>query len=172
MVTDFSQKDFRNALGLFTTGVAIVTATGPANERIGFTINSFASVSLDPALILFSAGRHLRSYDAIENAAGFTINVLREDQKELSNRFARTGQDKWENVCSRPGLQGGHIIDNSLVSFDCRAHRSHVEGDHLIVIGEVIGLNAAPGHDPLVFFRSNYRGLEQNAEAPRLAQAA
>lgn len=172
MMTDFSQKDFRNALGLFTTGVAVVTATGADGERIGFTINSFASVSLDPSLVLFSAGRHLRSYDAIANADGFTINVLREDQKELSNRFARAGENKWENVCSRPGLQGGYIIDNSLVSFDCRTHRRYAEGDHLIIIGEVVGLQTALDHDPLVFFKSGYCSLDENARSPRLAQAA
>ena len=165
MMTDFSQKDFRNALGLFTTGVAVVTATAPGGERIGFTINSFASVSLEPALVLFSAGRHLRSYDAIANAEGFTINVLREEQKELSNRFARAGENKWENVRSRSGLQGGHIIEDSLVSFDCRTHKQYAEGDHLIIIGEVIGLQAALHHDPLVFFRSTYCSLDEKQAA-------
>src|SRR4051794_30951248 len=102
MTSRFSERDFRDSLGLFPTGIAIATASD-AEERAGITINSFASVSMAPPLVLFSVSRALRSYHVFERAPGFTINVLRKDQRDLSTRFARPGADKWSGLDTAPG---------------------------------------------------------------------
>lgn len=158
MTQDFTARDFRDSLGLFATGIAIATSSDGA-ERVGITINSFASVSMAPPLVLFSVSRTLRSFDVFARASGFTINVLRKDQKELSARFARAGDDKWHAVDAVPGAHGGVVIRPSLATFDCRLHRSYDGGDHLILVGEVVSLASAAMHEPLIYFRSNYHEI-------------
>ena len=165
MTQTFNSRDFRDSLGLFATGIAIATASDGA-ERVGITINSFASVSIDPPLVLFSVSRSLRSFPVFERASGFTINVLRKDQKDLSTRFSRPGEDKWNGVDAMPGVSGGVVIRPSLASFDCSLHQVYDGGDHLIFVGEVVALESAAVHEPLIYFRSNYHEI-----ASRLAAA-
>ncbi len=162
MTKTFSSKDFRDALGYFATGVCIATTTR-GSERIGITINSFASVSLSPALVLFSVGRALHSFEVFEQATGFTINVLRQDQTELSSRFARAGEDKWKDVPCVEGAHGGVILTGALASFDCKRHALHEGGDHLVLVGEVGAIRVADGCDaaPLVYYRSAYGQLKR-----------
>lgn len=154
----FSTKDFRDALGLFATGIAIATTTA-ADGPVGITVNSFASVSLNPPLVLFSASRTLRSFDAFRRSEGFTINVLCSSQQELSSRFARPGEDKWKGVPTRPGRHGGVLIAGCLAAFDCKLHRAYDGGDHVIFLGEVVHLRRDSEEEPLLYFRSGYRQL-------------
>ncbi len=154
----FSSREFRDGLGLFATGVAVATATHGV-ERAGITVNSFASVSLEPPLVLFSASKSLRSSGIFERARGFAINVLSEKQRHLSSRFARAGEDKWDGVATRPGLHGGVVIPRSLVSFDCLLHCRYEGGDHTILVGEVVGIDASGIRDPLIYFSSSYHQL-------------
>ena len=97
-MSEFDQKEFRNALGMFATGITIVTTTTPEGEPIGMTVNSFASVSLDPPLVLWSVGNHANSYDIFTKTDHFAIHVLRKDQEELSNLFASRGEDKFGGI--------------------------------------------------------------------------
>jgi 3-hydroxy-9,10-secoandrosta-1,3,5(10)-triene-9,17-dione monooxygenase reductase component len=158
MTQRFSSKDFRDSLGLFATGIAIATTCDGA-ERVGITINSFASVSMDPPLVLFSVNRSLHSFAAFERAEGFAINVLRKDQRDLSARFSRPGIDKWAGVSAIVGAHGGILIQPSLATFDCRLHRHYDGGDHVIFVGEVVDLVAAARHEPLIYFRSAYHEI-------------
>lgn len=158
MTASFTSRDLRDSLGLFPTGIAIATATD-GREMVGITINSFASVSLEPPLVLFSAARSLRSLPVLERAGGFAINLLRKDQKELSSRFARAGDDKWSGVEFEHGEHGGLLIRPHLAAFDCRLHQRLDGGDHMIFIGEVVALRTAPADEPLVYFRSNYHEI-------------
>lgn len=156
---NFTPRNLRDVLGQFATGVAIATATPRAGAPCGITINSFASVSLEPPLVLFSVDASLHSFPAFEEAEGFAINILRRDQLGLSVRFARRGGDKWAGVAHRPGRHGGVILHRSLATLDCEAHAKYRAGDHLIMIGRVVGLFSEGGEGPLVFFAGSYREI-------------
>lgn len=158
MTPTFTSRDFRDSLGLFATGICIATASH-GDERVGITINSFASVSMDPPLVLFSVSRALRSFPVFQRADGFAINVLAKDQKDLSTRFSRPGEDKWAGVDAVGGAHGGIVIRPSLATFDCKLHRVHDGGDHLIFVGEVMALESEAVREPLIYFRSNYHEI-------------
>ncbi len=98
-------EEFKAALGCFATGITIITAVGPHCELIGFTANSFNSVSMDPPLVLFSLNRRAYSLRAFLSTQAFAVNVLREEQEELSGRFARALEDKWSGVSASVGGQ-------------------------------------------------------------------
>jgi 3-hydroxy-9,10-secoandrosta-1,3,5(10)-triene-9,17-dione monooxygenase reductase component len=155
----FDERNFRDALGLFPTGVAVATTMGEDGMPAGITVNSFSSVSLRPPLVSFCAGRHLRSFAAFERAPGFALNLLKRSQADLSSRFARAGGDKWNDVAHRRGAHGGVLFDEALASFDCRIFQRFEAGDHLILIGEVVSLDASHDESPLLYFRSGYREL-------------
>src|SRR3954453_10730793 len=104
---------FRGALGLFATGVTIVPASHPEAGLIGITANSFNSVSLDPPLVLFSVANTARSLAAFLESPGFVVNVLRQDQRDLSGRFARQGEKKWSGVPFPPGRLGAPILPDT-----------------------------------------------------------
>ncbi|WP_459615660.1 flavin reductase family protein [Bordetella sp. 2513F-2] len=168
MTEEFCPKRFRNALGLFATGVCIAT-TKSRGEPVGITINSFSSVSLDPPLVLFSAARSLRSFKVFEEAEGFAINVLADDQVHLSDRFARPGQDKWQDLSAEDGRHGGLLIPGALARFDCKRHAAYDGGDHVIFVGRVVDIHTSSDTAPLVYFGSKYRNL---ADAVPLAAVA
>ncbi len=161
----FSALEFRDALGLFATGVAILAASNE-HSRAGVTVNSFASLSLEPPLVLCSVSRNLRSFRVFEAAPGFTINVLHRTQQELSARFAQPGGDKWAGVDCARGAHGGFLIRGSLVSFDCRAYNRYDGGDHLILIGEVTHIHYGQGDAALVYFRRHYRHVDLAPAVP------
>ncbi|MFC3061687.1 flavin reductase family protein [Paenirhodobacter populi] len=151
-------RDFRNALGLFPTGVVIVTAE-VAGERIGMTMSSFNSLSLDPALVLFSIGRSARSLPAWERAGGYAIHILSADQSGLSNRFARPSDDKFAGLETARGETGAPLIDGARAVFECRPHAIHDAGDHRLFIAEVTSVHVATDRHPLVFSQGRYASL-------------
>jgi len=150
---------FRGALGLFATGVTIVTAAHPSAGLIGITANSFNSVSLDPPLVLFSVANTARSLAAFLESPGFVVNVLRQDQRDLSGRFARAGEDKWSGVPFTPGRLGAPILPDTMAAFDCVHYAQYEGGDHLIIVGRVVGMEHNVAGDPLLFYRGRYRSL-------------
>lgn len=152
-------KAFRGALGLFTTGVTIVTAAHPTVGLVGFTANSFNSVSLDPPLVLFSVAKTSKSLTPLLDAPGFAVNVLRRDQRDLSNRFARSVDGKFESVPFTIGRNGAPIFPDAIAAFDCVPHASFEGGDHIIVVGRVTGLEHDSEGDPLLYFRGRYRAI-------------
>jgi flavin reductase (DIM6/NTAB) family NADH-FMN oxidoreductase RutF len=156
-----SESEFRKALGLFPTGVAIVTAIAKAGERFGITVSSFNSVSLSPPLVLFSVARSANSFPLMANALSYAISVLGEHQSALSTRFARQG-DKWAGLTPVDGLTGLPLIPGALVSFECEPYASYEGGDHMIFVGRVVSIHRADtaGRRPLVFCHGAYHGLD------------
>lgn len=144
----------RHTLGQFATGVTVVT-TVAAGRPVGMTVNSFASVSLDPPLVLWSVGRSAECYQAFASAAQYRIHVLAADQQAISRRFATRGADKfsvgdWHFPSDAPPQLAGCVA-----WFECRSASRHPEGDHLVLVGRVVD-HAAPGGAPLLFHGGRY----------------
>lgn len=161
----FHPQILRDVLGCFPTGVAVVTAVTPDGDLHGVTINSFNSVSLDPPLVLFSLSRDLNSLPALESAAAFAINILRDDQAHLSSRFATALTDKWSGIEYRAGFTGAPLLAPALAVLECRPYAQYDGGDHVIFVLRVTHIEADATRNPLVFFRGRYHTLatpEQN----------
>jgi flavin reductase (DIM6/NTAB) family NADH-FMN oxidoreductase RutF len=156
-------RRFRDALGQFATGVTIVTTITPSGERLGMTISSFNSLSLDPPLVLFSIVRSAHSFAAWQEAPRYAINVLSEDQEELSNRFARARGEKWIGQSVLSSKTGVPLLPNAVAAFECEAFSRHDGGDHEIFVGRVVEVheNMAKRGQPLIFFGGQYRRLSE-----------
>ena len=149
-------REFRNALSAFATGVTIVTAyDAESNEAVGMTASSFNSVSLEPPLVLWSVTKTANSAPAFKRAQHFAIHVLSFDQSELSNLFAKRGEDKFGNAKHTIDANGVPVLDGVASRFDCRQWAVYEGGDHWIIVGEVIGFERA-GKDGLVFAEGSY----------------
>ena len=155
---------FRENLGSFVTGVTVITAVDPKGEHVGITANSFSSLSLDPPMVLFSVDRKSLSLPVFEAAGCFSINVLSDAQKDLSNCFAKGGTDKWAGVPCSTGQTGCRLIDGALATFDCKTHAQYDGGDHVIFIGNVVAMNSGKEARPLVFYKGAYDSLSQGAQ--------
>jgi 3-hydroxy-9,10-secoandrosta-1,3,5(10)-triene-9,17-dione monooxygenase reductase component len=157
---------FRNVLGHFCSGVTIISAFD-GSEPVGFTCQSFFSLSLDPALVAFAAGRTSTSYPRIRDVGELVINVLASDQHEVSNAFARSGTDKWAGVSWRPGPVLGHpMIDDALATLECEITDEIKCGDHFLVVARVRHLEAASERRPLLFFQGGYQRLPGGPSRP------
>ncbi|MGE0845812.1 MAG: flavin reductase family protein [Flavobacteriaceae bacterium] len=154
----FDPRRFRDCLGLFPTGVCVVTAAG-GDGPVGMTMNSFNSLSLEPPLVLFSVDRRARSLPAWEAAPAYAVHVLAEDQQALSERFAISHDAKWDGVAWKPGLHGVPLLDDVVARFECVPHARHDGGDHLLFVAEVKSMAAEPGKLPLVYRGGRYGGL-------------
>lgn len=150
---------YRMVLGHFATGVTIITAFD-GGEPVGMAANSFTSVSLDPPLVLFCAAHSSSTWPRIRSAGAFCVNILTEDQEELSRLFATKGADRFNGVGWRPGPSGSPIIADVLAWIDCRIEAEHDAGDHVIVVGRVLAMDAARAGKPLVFYRGGYGRFE------------
>ncbi|QQO17042.1 flavin reductase family protein [Bradyrhizobium diazoefficiens] len=148
-------RDFRNALGTYGTGVTIITATAADGKPYGITCNSFASVSLNPPLVLWSLGTYSSSLTAFQNASHFTVHVLGTSQQELANKFAKSSEDKFAGVDWTPGLGNAPVLAESVANFQCRSVNRYYGGDHVIFLGavEAYAYNAS---EPLLFARGTY----------------
>ncbi|MGI9235784.1 MAG: flavin reductase family protein [Woeseiaceae bacterium] len=147
--------DFRRALSCFATGVAVVTTLDADGEKVGMTISSFNSVSLDPPLVLWSIAEDSMGYDIFTQAEYFAVNVLAMHQKELSNRFARTGEDKFDGLACRDGIHGVPILPDYAACFECRTEHRYEGGDHKIIVGRVLDMEDRET-DPLIFYRGRF----------------
>ena len=154
----------RNVLGHFATGVVVVTAAGP-DGPLGFTCQSFASLSLNPPLVSFAPARTSSTWPRIRAVGSFCVNVLAEDQEELSANFARSGVDKFAGVVWRPGPDGAPVLEGVCAWIACTLWREYDGGDHTIAVGEVHDLGADPTRTPLLFHRGRY-GLLRSASCP------
>ncbi|SDG78616.1 flavin reductase family protein [Roseospirillum parvum] len=150
-------RAFRSALGLFATGVTVVTTGDGGGRTAGMTVNSFSSVSLDPPLILWCLGKGSPSQPVFEAAGHFAVNVLAAGQEALSTQFARPG-DKFAGVDWRPGRFGDPLIEGAIATFECRTTARHDAGDHLILVGQVAHFDHRDG-EPLLFFGGRYGRL-------------
>jgi len=151
---------FRQALGHYASGITVITSLSEG-EAIGFTCQSFHSVSMSPPLVSFNVMRDSASYPRIRQAGRFLVNILSHEQVGISNQFARRGTDKWHGVEWQASPLGNPIIAGSLHWLDCEIHAEHAAGDHLIVIGEVkaLDLQQAAATQPLLYFKGQYRNL-------------
>lgn len=154
------QKLFRNTLGNYASGVTVISGTHNG-EPVGFTCQSFYSVSVEPPLISFSVMLTSTTYPRIRESGKFAVNVLAEAQREISNQFARKGSDKWAGIEWRPTRQNNPVIEDSLMWLDCDIVSEHVAGDHYIVVGRVNEMSQEEWHakTPLLFFKGQYREL-------------
>lgn len=137
----------RDAFGCFLTGVTVVTTTDESGAPLGFTANSFASVSLDPPLLLVSVSNRSANLGAYASGRGFAVNVLSEGQKAISNIFARPSADRFDTIDWRAGPAGSPVMAGVCAWFDCRLERAIEAGDHTILLGRVEAFDAstAPG---------------------------
>ena len=159
-------KAFRNALGNFPTGIAVMTAAPLAtasNSRdvaeashIGITVNSFTSVSLDPPLVLWCPARNAPSLPDFTAATHFAVNVLAADQHHLSRRFATPAEDKFADTPIAEGIAGTPLLEGAVARFQCRTVQQLDVGDHVVMIGEIEHYDALGG-EPLVFHSGLYR---------------
>jgi flavin reductase (DIM6/NTAB) family NADH-FMN oxidoreductase RutF len=151
----FSERDLRDALGRYATGVTVVT-TMTARGPLGMTVNSFSSVSLDPPLVLWSPARKSSRFPAFEASSHFAIHILAADQRPLAEHFARNGH--FEGIAHHPGLGEAPLIAGCSARLEC-LHAVHYDGgDHLIVVGEVLRISEAD-RSPLVYHRGRYLAL-------------
>jgi flavin reductase (DIM6/NTAB) family NADH-FMN oxidoreductase RutF len=158
-------RAFRQALGEFATGVAVVTARGKGDELVGMTMSSFNSVSVDPPLVLFSVDRKALSLPAMQEAKGFAVNVLARQQENVSNQFARALANKWDQVKTSVGHAEAPLISGALAHFECEPYANYDGGDHVIFVVRVVRHTVhsdAPA--PLIFFRGRYRDLVDETE--------
>ena len=151
-------RSLRDALGRFATGVAVVTTALPGGERTGVTVNSFASVSLDPALVLWCLSAGAPSAPMFRRAGRFAVNVLASGQGELSQRFARPAPDKFAGVETRPAPGGLPALTGAVAFFACRTVTEYAAGDHRVFVGEVEHFQWHDG-EPLIFHGGRYREL-------------
>jgi flavin reductase (DIM6/NTAB) family NADH-FMN oxidoreductase RutF len=148
-------RDFRNALGTYATGVTIITAAGTDGKPYGLTCNSFASVSLNPPLVLWSLVLYSSSLSVFQNAGHFAVNVLGASQQALANKFAKSSEDKFVGVEWTPGVGNAPLLKDSVANFQCRAVNRYYGGDHVIFLGAVEAY-AYNRSEPLLFARGGY----------------
>jgi anti-sigma factor (TIGR02949 family) len=156
---DVDAAHFRQLLGHFATGVTVVTALTPGGQPIGMTVNSLASVSLQPPLVLMCIDRQAEAHDVLLEAREFVVNVLAHDQEVWSRRFADQHEERFDGVGYRTSPRGLIVLEGALAYFECRHYADYPGGDHTIILGEVMGGEAGSGR-PLLFYRGGYTGLE------------
>ena len=148
----FSTPAFRASLAMFATGVTIVTTRSAGGEAVGLTVNSFNSVSLNPPLVLWSLARTAASMPVfMESGMHYAIHVLAADQKLLAERFASRREGRWKDVAFTNGLGHVPLLPGAAAIFECRSKSQHIEGDHVIFVGEVLRCSHRADAAPLLF---------------------
>lgn len=160
---DFDTRAFRSALGSFATGVTVITARGANNELAGLTVNSFASVSLTPPLVLWSLSLYSPVLAVFQHCSHYAINVLAADQADLSDHFAKSTNDrsgeKFSGLEFDTGRGGAPLLPGCCARFECRNETRHAGGDHLIFVG-LVEKFVREDRAPLLFQGGRYRRLE------------
>ncbi len=151
------ERELRNALGRFATGVTVVTCQGSAGP-CGITVNSFSSVSLHPPLVLWNIAKVSNSLRAYLDAEHFAINVLSADQEFLSTHFAMSDHTQWSGIEHTVSAAGVPLLPGTLACFECRTYETHDCGDHHIIIGEIEHFRYDEGQ-PLLFFAGDYGAM-------------
>jgi flavin reductase (DIM6/NTAB) family NADH-FMN oxidoreductase RutF/DNA-binding IclR family transcriptional regulator len=154
-INPFDARELRQVLGSFVTGVTVITTVDAAGKPHGLTVNSFSSVSLDPPLILWSQSLTSPSHPVFRDAERFVVNILADDQVEVSNRFARGNVDKFAGCAVDPGLGGVPLIRGGAAYLECRRMDSFRGGDHMVFLGQVERIQRT-GRQPLVFGGGKY----------------
>jgi len=153
-----SAEEFRRACGRFATGVTIASVLDESGMPHGLTVSSFCSVSLDPPLVLICLGRETASLETFRNAKHFGINVLAQDQRGLSERFARKGHDRFDGLEWTSGETGVPLLAGAIAQMECEVVQRIPAGDHDIFVGEIVNARVHKG-EPLIHFSSRYSKL-------------
>ena len=148
----------RQAMGLFATGVTVITTRDRTGKPYGLTANAVTSLSLVPPLLLICVDKKAETHPHFLDSRLFVLNILAEDQADLSRRFATSGGDKFTGVGFRLGRLATPILEGTLGHVECRIVETHEGGDHVIHLGEVEHAEGRDGQ-PLIFFRGGYRRL-------------
>ena len=156
LAPSFTPQAFRSALGMFATGVTIVTARNGDGVLVGLTANSFNSVSLEPPLVLWSLSRQAGSMPTFARGSHYVVNILAADQHELAVRFASKQPDRFKEVAIRDSPAGAPIIEGAAAVFECFNRSQYREGDHVIFVGEVERCAHRAGAAPLIFHGGRY----------------
>ena len=161
----FTDRQFRDALAQFATGVTVITVRRPDGRYAGFTANSFNSVSLLPPLVVWSLHRRALNLAAYENAKRYAINVLAHDQVALARRFSLPHADRFDGVSFRLGRADAPLIEGCIAWFECRHHAMHRAGDHVLFIGQVESCERRNGTG-LVFHHGLYGATAKSGARP------
>ena len=156
---NFDSREFRDALGCFATGVCVITGQPEEGEAFGMTVNSFASVSLEPPLVLWSLQNNSDMFDTFQNCTRWAVNILREDQELLSGRYAVKGEHNLDPAHYELTGSGIPIMPDTLVSLECEEEARHPGGDHVILIARVLNMTRRDSGSPLLFCGGSYARL-------------
>ena len=148
-------REFRNSLGAFTTGITVVTAISVDGTKVGCTANSFASVSLDPPLVLWAIAKSSNSFNTFNEAKDFAIHVLHEGQENVSRLFSTKGVNKFGKVSFKVGRAEVPVLNDYSVRFECSTEHRYDGGDHIIIVGRVREIDNA-NNEPLCFYKGQY----------------
>ena len=154
-MNEIDSREFRDALGSFPTGVAIITARDEDGNPVGMTVNSFASVLLEPPLVLWSIDNNSAFFDVFMQASHFAVHILRSDQQRLSHDFSSEDSDHFAEVAHDSGIEELPLLKSYSALFQCEVRSRHPAGDHVILLGRVLELQKRPA-EPLVFFAGKY----------------
>lgn len=157
-LSEASERQFRDCLGQFATGVTVVTASTDAGF-IGMTANSFSSVSMSPPLVLWCPAKSSGRYSHFSNASHFAIHVLDQHQKDLAHAFARSG-DAFDGLDVVRNMHGVPVFSDCLASFECETYSLHDAGDHAIMVGKVLSASMRTGA-PLIFSQGMFRQFDK-----------
>ena len=163
-------RALRDAFGCFTTGVTVVTTLN-GETPVGFTANSFTSVSLDPPLALVSIGLTASCLPALLTSGRFVVNVLHVDQEAVARQFTRKDGDRFEGLATETWATGVPVLDGCMASFECETHHSFEAGDPQLFVGRILKVRYDPHHEPLVYLRGGYRRVHTEAPGEELGQA-
>ena len=152
----FNERQFRDAMAQLATGVTIVCARAGDNRYVGFTANSFGSVSLDPPLVVWNLSARSTSLAAFEAAQRYSVNVLSAAQVELARRFSRPHADRFATVPYRLGWSDAPLIEGCIAWLECRPHARHRTGDHMMFVAEVVTVERARDGQGLVFHHGRF----------------
>ena len=155
MTKELDIKILRNCFGKFATGITVITALAPDGTKIGLTVNSFSSLSLEPPLVLWSLDKKSKSLSAFIAATHFAINVLASDQMDISNNFARTSEDKFNNIKLSESKYDLPLLSGTVAHLECKNISTYEGGDHLIFIGEVEHFKTS-NKKPLLYTNGQY----------------
>lgn len=156
-------RAFRDTLGRVPTGVCVITTRNAAGELDGVTVGSFASLSLDPPLVMWSLDKRANCHQAFLDCESFAVNVLAEDQTDLSRVFATKEARPWDKLDHAPAPEtGAPLFPGCCAYLECAAETVHSGGDHDIFIGRVVRLEPAAAGRPLLHFGGTYRRLDED----------
>lgn len=161
-IMTFDTQTLKDTLGLFVTGVTVITARKPDGEPIGITANSFNSVSLSPPLVLWSIALSSHSIEDFKAASHYAVHILRDDQISLSQRFALTGADKFADLTIHDGLGSVPLLPDCAACLECAVYGQHMAGDHIIFVAKVEKLQSDSTARPLVYHGGRYATLSDH----------